>query len=195
MTANTASTGRLTIELPEWLAQVVAEYSSPCQLASDDARMALTIRLSQENVLRGGGPFGGTVFLDDRLVASGVNLVLSSGYSIAHAEIVALMAAQSVLPGGALNLPPLTLFASTEPCCQCFGSLVWAGVRRLVCGATTADAEAVGFDEGPKPDAWVQVLEQRGIAVSRGVLRVEARQVLNDYVARGGRIYGKPVNG
>ena len=134
------------------------------------------------------------MFLGDRLLASGVNLVLSSGYSIAHAEIVALMAAQSALGTGPLDLPPLTLFASTEPCCQCFGALVWAGVRRLVCGATTADAEAVGFDEGPKPDAWAEVLERRGIAVSRAVLRAEARQVLDDYVARGGQIYGKPVN-
>ncbi|MES1178660.1 MAG: nucleoside deaminase [Myxococcales bacterium] len=191
MTANNASIGRLTIDLPEWIAQVVSEHAGG--LGTDEQRMALTIRLSRENVTRGGGPFGGTVFFGDRLVASGVNLVLSSGFSIAHAEIVALMAAQAALGGGALNLPPLTLFASTEPCCQCFGSLVWAGVRRLVCGATTADAEAVGFDEGPKPDAWVKVLEQRGIAVSQGVLQAEARQVLDEYVARGGQIYGKPV--
>src|SRR4051812_1862588 len=128
MTSNSASSGRLTIELPEWLSEAVAEYSGP--LVTDEARMALTIHLSRENVRRGGGPFGGTVFLDDRLVGCGVNLVLSSGYSIAHAEIVALMAAQAALGGGALNLPPLTLYASTEPCCQCFGSLVWAGVRR-----------------------------------------------------------------
>jgi hypothetical protein len=125
MTGNIARAGSLTIELPDWLAQIVAEYPEP--LATDEARMALTIRLSQENVRRGGGPFGGTVFFGDRLLASGVNLVLASGYSIAHAEIVALMAAQSALGGGALNLPPLTLFASTEPCCQCFGALVWAG--------------------------------------------------------------------
>ncbi len=194
MTSNTASSGRLTIELPEWLSEVVAAHSSLGSLDSDEARMDLAIRLSHENVLRGGGPFGGAVFLGDRLVGCGVNLVLSSGYSIAHAEIVALMAAQAALGGGALNLPPLTLFASTEPCCQCFGSLVWAGVRRLVCGATTSDAEAVGFDEGPKPDNWPRVLEQRGISVSRGVRQAEARQVLNDYVARGGQIYGKPVS-
>jgi hypothetical protein len=67
-------------------------------------------------------------------------------------------------------------------------------VRRLVCAATTADAEAVGFDEGPKPEAWVTVLENRGIAVTRGVLRAEAKRVLDDYAARGGPIYGKPAS-
>ena len=183
------TTGRIVLEIPGWIDEVVAGFSEP--LVSDEAKMTLTVRLAQENVLRGGGPFGGTVFADNRLLAAGVNLVLGSGFSIAHAEIVALLRAQAALGSASLTPPPLTLYASTEPCCQCFGALVWAGVRRLVCGANTADAEAVGFDEGPKPAAWAQVLEQRGIAVSEGVLRSDARAVLDDYLARGGRIYGK----
>lgn len=183
------TTGRLVLEVPAWVDEVVAAFNQP--LADDRSRMALTVRLSQENVARGGGPFGSTVFAEDRLLAAGVNLVLGSGFSIAHAEIVALMRAQAALGNDSLSPPPLVLFASTEPCCQCFGALVWAGVRRLVCGANTGDAEAVGFDEGPKPEAWAAVLEQRGIAVTEGVLRAEARAVLTDYRARGGRIYGK----
>ncbi|HEY0469441.1 MAG TPA: nucleoside deaminase [Polyangiaceae bacterium] len=184
MTAN-----RLVLEIPAWIDEVVAAFPEP--LLTDAARMALTIRLSQENVARGGGPFGGTVFAEDRLLSAGVNLVLGSGFSIAHAEIVALMRAQVALGQASLRPPPLTLFASTEPCCQCFGALVWAGVRRLVCGANTADAEAVGFDEGPKPAAWQQILEQRGIVVSEGLGRAEARAVLAQYAASGGEIYGK----
>jgi tRNA(Arg) A34 adenosine deaminase TadA len=183
------SSNRIVLEVPAWIDEVVAQLSEP--LVSDEARMALTVRLSRENVARGGGPFAAAVFAEERLLAAGVNLVLSSGFSIAHAEIVALMRAQVALGAASLSPPPLTLFASTEPCCQCFGALVWAGVRRLVCGANTADAEAVGFDEGPKPAAWVRVLEQRGIAVTEGVQRNDARAVLDDYVARGGRIYGK----
>lgn len=178
----------LVLEIPSWVDEVVTGFEQP--LSSDEARMALTVRLSQENVLRGGGPFGGSVFAGERLLSVGVNLVLGTGFSIAHAEIVALMRAQSALGEASLTPPPLTLYASTEPCCQCFGALVWAGVQRLVCGANTADAEAVGFDEGPKPEAWVHVLARRGITVTEGVLRVEARAVLADYVARGGKIYG-----
>jgi len=180
---------RLVLEIPSWVDEVVTAFPEP--LASDRARMALTVCLSKENVERGGGPFAGTVFAEDRLLSAGVNLVLGTGFSIAHAEIVALMRAQAALGPDSLSPPPLTLFASTEPCCQCFGALVWAGVRRLVCGANTADAEAVGFDEGPKPAAWVRVLEQRGIVVTEGLLRADAQAVLADYAARGGRIYGK----
>ncbi len=180
----------LVIDCPLWVEEVVAGFASP--LADDEARMALTVRLSEENVARGGGPFGSTVFLEERLIAAGVNCVLASGFSIAHAEIIALMRAQAAL-GCAVTVsaPPLLLFASTEPCCQCFGALVWAGVRGLVCGATSADAEAIGFDEGPKPDGWATLLEARGISVRQGVLRAEAQRALREYGARGGLIYGK----
>jgi tRNA(Arg) A34 adenosine deaminase TadA len=188
--SNTAPPA-LHIELPSWIDEAVAGFGPA--LSDDEARMALTVRLSEENVARGGGPFASAVFVEERLLAVGVNLVLQTGFSIAHAEIIALMRAQAALGGRALSAPPLTLFASTEPCCQCFGALVWAGVRRLVCGATTADAEAVGFDEGPKPDAWVSVLERRGIAVQQGVMRAAAQGVLHSYVERGGVIYGKPI--
>ena len=180
----------LHIELPVWVDEFVPGFARP--LVDDEACMALTVALSAENVARGGGPFGASVFHEGKLLAASVNLVLSSGFSIAHAEIMALMRAQAVLGSVALSQPPITLFASTEPCCQCFGALVWAGVRRLVCAATTADAEAVGFDEGPKPAAWVSVLEQRGIAVTQQLLRADAQSVLNSYLARGGKIYGKP---
>jgi len=189
---SSSPTSSLVIEFPAWVEDLVLGFPQP--LVDDESRMALTVRLSAENVTRGGGPFGASVFLGEQLVAASVNRVLASGLSLAHAEIMALLRAQSVLGKAAtLSAPPLTLFASTEPCCQCFGALVWAGVRRLVCGATTADAEAVGFDEGPKPDDWARVLERRGISVRQGLLREEAARVLTRYVEGGGPIYGKPA--
>jgi tRNA(Arg) A34 adenosine deaminase TadA len=180
----------LLIALPPWVDEFVSGFAQP--LLDDPACMALTVALSAENVARGGGPFAASVFHEGRLVAASVNLVLSSGFSIAHAEIMALMRAQALLGSVVTVQPPITLFSSTEPCCQCFGALVWAGVRRLVCAATTEDAEAIGFDEGPKPAAWPSVLEQRGIAVTREFQRADAQRVLLSYVAGGGKIYGKP---
>ena len=161
--------------------------------------MDLCIHLSKRNVELGGGPFAALVFAHGQLIAAGVNLVLQSGYSIAHAEIVALLRAQQQLHSlGRPTGTPLTLYTSTDPCCQCFGALIWAGVERLVCAATTEDAESIGFDEGPKPDDWPQVLEARGIRVARQVRREEAAAVLHTYQSAGGTIYGlgsmpKPV--
>ena len=116
--------------------------------------------------------------------------MLACGLSIAHAEIVAMMRTQARLGAQPEAAGPLTLFTSCEPCCQCFGAVVWSGVNRLVCGAVTSDAEAVGFDEGPKPEGWPATLEQRGIRVQLSVCRDEAREVLQEYARKGGTIYG-----
>ena len=177
---------RLVITIPPFVAEAVAAAGP---LASDAARMRLAIALARANVERGGGPFGAVVFSGSNVVAAGVNRVLDVGFSIAHAEIVALMHAQQVLSDRPA-VEPLTLVTSTEPCCQCFGAIVWSGVERLVCGAVTSDAEAIGFDEGPKPAAWPDELEKRGISVTLSVCRDEAKHVLQEYAERGGPIYG-----
>jgi tRNA(Arg) A34 adenosine deaminase TadA len=189
-TVNAMMGSAVVIAVPPWVDDLAVEFAG--SLETEDGRMALAIALSAHNVARGGGPFGAAVFLGSKLVATGVNLVLDSGLTIAHAEIVAMMRAQRAL--GARPDPgagPYTLVASTEPCCQCFGALVWSGIRHLVCGASTGDAEAIGFDEGPKPEAWVQSLESRGITVTQRVRREEARRVLDEYARRGGVIYGR----
>jgi tRNA(Arg) A34 adenosine deaminase TadA len=178
----------ITIAIPSWLDEVVAARGG--RLDDDESRLRLAIQLSRENMERGGGPFGAVVFAGSTLIAGGVNCVLSSGLSIAHAEIVAMMRAQVRLGSQPSAAEPLALYSSTEPCCQCFGAVVWSGVTRLVCGAVTSDAEAVGFDEGPKPEGWPATLEKRGISVKLSVCREEAQKVLVDYQRRGGVIYG-----
>ncbi len=66
---------------------------------------------------------------------------------------------------------------------------LWSGVKRIVCGATREDASQLNFEEGPVfPQSWTY-LQERGIEVQRGVLRDEARAVLENYRARGGQIY------
>ncbi|MGE5785303.1 MAG: nucleoside deaminase [Myxococcales bacterium] len=182
----------LQVTLPAWVDAMLDTWEGP--LASDGERMRLAVALSALNVERGGGPFAALVFAGERCVGLGVNRVVDSGFSIAHAEIVALMVAQARVRDRLCPAEhPRTLVTTTDPCCQCFGALVWAGVERLVCGATTADAELIGFDEGPKPGNWVELLEQRGVDVRRQVLQEEAAAVLRHYASGGGTIYNAPA--
>ena len=127
-----------------------------------------------------------------QLISVGVNLVLSSRCSIAHAEIVALALAQQGLGGHDLaSAVPgaCTLVSSAEPCAMCMGAVPWSGVRRLVCGARDEDVRAVGFDEGDKPVDWQAAFARRGIRVTRDCLRDRARAVLQAYIENEGRIY------
>lgn len=181
----------LPLSAPAWLDAAVDRERVH---ASDEAKVDLAIRLARRNIEEGsGGPFGAVVFDGQgRVVAAGVNRVLPSGCSIAHAEILAFVAAQARLGRHRLNEGGgrYVLATSAQPCCQCYGASVWAGIDELLIGARAEDVmELSEFDEGPLPADWIGELARRGIAVRRDILRDEARDVFALYAAHGGRAY------
>ena len=184
----------VTLRLPDWVNEVVQDPTRSYPAVND--RMQVVIELARQNVRRGtGGPFAAAVFDARRhtLVAPGVNVVVPMGCSVAHAEVVAIVIAQRLMGAHDLDragLPLFELVTSTEPCAMCLGSLPWSGIRRLACGARDEDARAVGFDEGDKPANWPDLLERRGISVTRDIRRDEAAAVLRQYVDNGGPLYG-----
>jgi tRNA(Arg) A34 adenosine deaminase TadA len=183
---------RIEIVLPAWIDQFVDfDRTYP----SAEERMRLAIELSRENIQHeSGGPFGAAVFESEtgRLVSVGVNLVVPLNNSALHGEIVALMMAQARLQSYSLGdeaLPAHELVTSCDPCAMCLGATLWAGVKRVVCGANRDDAGEIMFDEGPVFPASYEYLIDRGIEVVHGVLRHEAREVLRMYAQRSGTIY------
>ena len=184
------------LTLPAWVHDAVdASRAYP----SDAEKVALAIDLSKHNIeADSGGPFGATVFgPDDRIIAIGVNRVVPHACSVAHAEMMAYMLAQGRTQRLRLNrdaddnpLGPITLATSSQPCCQCYGATVWAGVDRLLIGARSEDVEELTeFDEGPLPADWVGALNARGIEVVRDIERDAARAVLRAYGELGGQRY------
>lgn len=179
---------QIHLTLPPWIGDVVDETR---RYETDEQRVGLAIELSRQNVDRGGGgPFGAAVFdLDSgRLVAVGVNRVVPQSCSVAHGELMALMVAQQRLSRHRLNEGGgrYALATSAQPCCQCYGASVWAGIDELLIGARSEDVEALtDFDEGPLPADWIGELTRRDIVVRRDILREQARAVLADYGATG----------
>lgn len=181
----------LHFDLPEFLARANARE---LVLPRAEDRMRFVLDLARENLAADGGPFAAAVFEHDsgRLLAAGANRVVDSGYSLAHAEMIALSLAQRRLGHydlGGPHLPACELVSSAEPCIMCLGAVLWSGVRYLSFGARGEDVVELGFDEGPKPPDWIGELRCRGIEVSSDVLRDEARAILRDYRAAGRPIY------
>ncbi|MDF3066895.1 MAG: Cytidine and deoxycytidylate deaminase zinc-binding region [Polyangiaceae bacterium] len=179
---------RVQFELPEWL---FSECDLQSPRADDTARMQLAIELSRRNVAHGGGPFGAVVFEREtgEVIAPGMNLVMPQNSSLLHAEVVAVMFAQTRLQTYTLANGNYELVTSSEPCVQCLGACHWAGLSRLVCGAPMALAESAGFDEGPRSEDWKEQLAARGTPVVTGVCASEAGDVLLRYAAEGGFRY------
>ncbi|MGI5868510.1 MAG: nucleoside deaminase [Kiritimatiellia bacterium] len=183
----------LSFELPAWLLDW--ERTLPETLRSDEAAMRIAIEAAERNVRHDtGGPFGAVVVdvASGAIAGIGVNIVVSGGSSVLHAEMVALMRAQrrgGFHKVGGADGSPTALYSSAEPCAMCLGAIPWSGVDRIVCGATDADVRAIGFDEGDKPADWLSAYRRRGIAVSTEVLRDEAVAVLRAYRTSGGIVY------
>ncbi len=108
--------------------------------------MRKAIDLAIENVRTGrGGPFGAVVVKQDRLIATGVNLVTERNDPTAHAEIVAIRSACREL--GSFQLSDCELYSSCEPCPMCLGAIYWARPLFYCYAATRADAAQAGFDD------------------------------------------------
>ena len=176
------------LTLPAWVHESI---DADRAYVGDADKVALAIDLSRFNIqAQSGGPFGAAVFgPDDRIIAVGVNRVLPHACSLAHAETMAFMLAQQRTQRARLNelqpgvgVGPITLATSAQPCCQCYGATIWAGIDRLLIGARSEDVEALTeFDEGPLPADWVGELERRGTAVVRDLHREAACAVLREY--------------
>jgi tRNA(adenine34) deaminase len=86
----------------------------------------------------------GAVVLDGsgEVLGEGRNEREATGDPTAHAEVVALRRAASVV--GSWRLEDCTLVVTLEPCTMCAGALVLARVKRVVFGAWNTEMGAVG---------------------------------------------------
>jgi len=178
---------QIHLTMPPWIADI-AEDSR--RYTTVEERVGLAIELSRQNIERShGGPFGAAIFnAEGRLISVGVNRVVAQTCSAAHAEMMAYMTAQQRLASFRLNEQGgrYTLATSAQPCCQCYGATMWAGIDELLIGARSEDVEELtDFDEGPLPPDWIGELQLRGVAVRRDILRDKARAVLAAYGAGG----------
>ena len=146
----------LTIHLPKWLVDDIANGLVPERLTTTEEQMRFAINLSFRNAEKNtGGPFGAVIVESATgiIVGLGVNRVVPESCSLMHGETTAIAMAQAALGtfnlGGA-SMPAHTLITSAQPCCMCCGATVWSGVTKLITGASGADVETLtGFDESP----------------------------------------------
>ena len=113
---------------------------------TNEELMREAIRLSEENVNNGGGPFGAVIARDGEIVATGVNRVTASHDPTAHAEVNAIREACRRL--GTFDLSGCEIYSSCEPCPMCTGGIYWANIGRIVYGISEARLlELTGADD------------------------------------------------
>jgi tRNA(Arg) A34 adenosine deaminase TadA len=107
--------------------------------------MRMAIRMSIENVGRGGGPFAALIVRDDEIVSTGINSVAEDNDPTAHAEVNAIRSATQKLQRFKLN--DCVLYTTCEPCPMCLGAIYWSGITAVYYGNSREDAGKYGFKD------------------------------------------------
>ncbi len=93
--------------------------------ALKEAQMALS-----ENEV----PIGAVLVSNQRIIARAHNMTQALNDATAHAEMLAITAAENFL--GSKYLNECTLYVTLEPCVMCAGASYWSRLGKLVYGAS-----------------------------------------------------------
>ncbi len=137
--------------------------------------MRYAIRLAQRAEQQGEVPVGAIVVKDDRCIAEGWNVPITSHDPTAHAEVVAMREAGVVMEN--YRLIDATLYVTLEPCVMCIGAMSHARIKRLVFGAYDPKRGAV-CNALSLTDA--SFLNHR-ISWDGGILETECSEMLRDF--------------
>ena len=144
--------------------------------ACDDERYMLEA-LKEASLAAEAGevPVGAVIVKDGRVIARAHNLIETSRRSSAHAEMLAIDAAEAGL--GAKWLAGATMYVTLEPCSMCAGAMVLSRMSRLVIGADDPKTGACGSLYNIAGDGKLN----HSIEITRGVLGGECSALLKDF--------------
>ena len=114
-------------------------------MENDKLFLRRAIEIAVNGIQNGGGPFGAVMVLDNKIISEASNRVVLNYDPTAHAEILAIRQASSVLKSHELN--ECTLYTSCEPCPMCLGAIYWSGIKKVVYSCDRTDAERSGFSD------------------------------------------------
>jgi len=138
--------------------------------------MRMAIRMSVENIERGGGPFAALIVKNGEVVSTGINSVAEENDPTAHAEINAIRSATQKLQR--FKLTDCVLFTTCEPCPMCLGAVYWAGIPKIYYGNSREDAGKYGFDDSHIYQQIGMALDNRQVRFTR-ILGKEAIEAFN----------------
>ena len=121
-------------------------------------------------------PVGAVIVSDGQIIGRGYNQSETLKDATAHAEMLALTAAQESV--GDWRLSECDLFVIKEPCPMCAGGIVHCRIRALVYGCSSPKDGAAG-------GGFINLLEQPTLnhttEIRSGVLADQSAQILRDF--------------
>lgn len=133
----------------------------------DERFLLEAIRLADESIANGGGPFGAVLVKDGEIVGRGTNRVTQNNDPTAHAEVLAIRDACRFLDD--FQLTGCELYVNCEPCPMCLAAAYWARVDAVYYAANADDAAAAGFDDVVIRNEMLHPPSERQLAMNQAL--------------------------
>ncbi|HEY1578328.1 MAG TPA: nucleoside deaminase [Terracidiphilus sp.] len=142
-------------------------------MVTDEDGMRSAIAEAREGLREfGGGGVGCAIVREGRVLQLAHNEVERRNDPTAHAEMVAIRELCGRL--GVAQLKECTLYCTLQPCGMCSLACVWAGISRIVYGATRAGVNCVYFETRHANTAdFIRDCFRDDLEIRSGVLEVE----------------------
>lgn len=137
---------------------------------SDERFMSEAFKQAEMAYEEGEIPVGAVVVCKHKIIARAYNQVERLNDVTAHAEMLAITAAQNYL--GSKYLNECALFVTLEPCSMCAGASYWAQLGRIVYGAA---------DEKRGYHCYNEALVHPKTEVSHGIMAQESQALISNF--------------
>ena len=139
--------------------------------------MELALEQAEMAAREGEVPVGAVAVLEGRVLAADHNRSIQLSDPSAHAEILVLRKAGSILAN--YRLPGAELYATLEPCPMCAGALIWARITRIV--FATRDEKAGGIVS--RASILTPGVFNHNVEFIEGLLAERSRDILQKFFA------------
>ena len=144
----------------------------------DETFMHEALRLAAKARAADEVPVGAVVVREEKIISRAYNQVELLKDATAHAEMLALTAAEAAL--GDWRLTECDLYVTKEPCPMCAGAIIHTRIRRVIFGCSDIRAGAAG--------TVMNLLQHNALnhrcEIISGVLQNECAEVLQDFFRR-----------
>lgn len=135
--------------------------------------MARAVELARDALSAGEVPVGAVIVRDGEIIAEGANCREAQNRAAAHAEIVAIEAANRAI--GDWRLDDCTLYVTLEPCLMCAGAIAAARIGEVVFGAYDTERGFVCSR------ADINTLANTNITVFGGIKEDECKALIDEF--------------
>ncbi|MEP1095349.1 MAG: nucleoside deaminase [Cyclobacteriaceae bacterium] len=137
---------------------------------SDEHFMKQALSEAQIAFDEGEIPVGAVIVCENQIIAKDHNRVERLNDATAHAEMLAVTAAQNNLSSKYLN--ECTLYVTLEPCNMCAGALFWTQIGKLVIGAPDAERGFISFNKK---------IAHPKTKIKEGVMAIDSEVMIKDF--------------